>query len=174
MSPIKKSYHTDFYALHDLNFKIKPGETVGFVGKNGSGKSTLLKILTEVLTQQQGSLKLMARFPHCWSLVLVLIVNIQVWKISILMERLWDTAEKRWIKKVDDIVSFADIGKYINQPVKTYSSGMFVRLAFAVAINVEPDILIVDEALAVGDIRFQLKCMDKFLEFKEKELQFCM
>ena len=71
-------------------------------------------------------------------------------------------------KKIDDIVSFADIGKYINQPVKTYSSGMFVRLAFAVAINVEPDILIVDEALAVGDIRFQLKCMDKFLEFKEK------
>ncbi len=90
-----------------MNFKIKPGETVGFVGKNGSGKSTLLKILTEVLTPTTGQLKINGKVSALLELgALVLIVNIQVWKISILMERLWDTAEKRWIKKVDDIVKF--------------------------------------------------------------------
>lgn len=168
LSPIKKSYHTDFYALHDLNFKIKPGETVGFVGKNGSGKSTLLKILTEVLTPTTGSLKINGKVSALLELGAGFNGEYTGMENIYLNGTIMGYSREEMDKKIDDIVSFADIGKYINQPVKTYSSGMFVRLAFAVAINVEPDILIVDEALAVGDIRFQLKCMDKFLEFKEK------
>ena len=151
-----------------MTFKIKPGETVGFVGKNGSGKSTLLKILTEVLTPTTGTLKINGKVSALLELGAGFNNEYTGIENIYLNGTIMGYSREEMDKKVDDIVSFADIGKYINQPVKTYSSGMFVRLAFAVAINVEPDILIVDEALAVGDIRFQLKCMDKFLEFKEK------
>ena len=158
----------DFYALRDLNFKIKPGETVGFVGKNGSGKSTLLKLLTEVLTPTEGSLKINGKVSALLELGAGFNNEYTGMENIYLNGTIMGYSREEMDKRVDDIVKFADIGEYINQPVKTYSSGMFVRLAFAVAINVEPDILIVDEALAVGDVRFQLKCMDKFLEFKEK------
>jgi len=168
LSPVKKSYHRDFYALKDLSFKIKRGETVGFVGKNGSGKSTLLKILTEVLTPTTGSLKINGKVSALLELGAGFNGEYTGMENIYLNGTIMGYSREEMDKKIDDIVGFADIGEYINQPVKTYSSGMFVRLAFAVAINVEPDILIVDEALAVGDIRFQLKCMDKFLEFKEK------
>lgn len=168
LSPVKKCYHKDFYALRDLNFKIKPGETVGFVGKNGSGKSTLLKLLTEVLTPTEGSLKINGKVSALLELGAGFNNEYTGMENIYLNGTIMGYSREEMDKRVDDIVKFADIGEYINQPVKTYSSGMFVRLAFAVAINVEPDILIVDEALAVGDVRFQLKCMDKFLEFKEK------
>ena len=168
LSPVKKCYHKDFYALKDLSFKIKPGETVGFVGKNGSGKSTLLKILTEVLTPSEGSLKINGKVSALLELGAGFNGEYTGMENIFLNGTILGFSHEEMEKRVDDIVKFADIGEYINQPVKTYSSGMFVRLAFAVAINVEPDILIVDEALAVGDVRFQLKCMDKFLEFKEK------
>ncbi len=166
--PLKKSYHKDFYALKDLSFKISPGETVGFVGKNGSGKSTLLKLLTEVLTPTQGTLKINGKVSALLELGAGFNGEYSGMENIYLNGTIQGYTREEMDAKVDDIVKFADIGEYIYQPVKTYSSGMFVRLAFAVAINVEPDILIVDEALAVGDIRFQLKCMDKFLEFKEK------
>ena len=168
LSPVKKCYHKDFYALKDLSFKIKPGETVGFVGKNGSGKSTLLKILTEVLTPSEGSLKINGKVSALLELGAGFNGEYTGMENIFLNGTILGFSHEEMEKRVNDIVKFADIGEYINQPVKTYSSGMFVRLAFAVAINVEPDILIVDEALAVGDVRFQLKCMDKFLEFKEK------
>ena len=168
LSPVKKCYHKDFYALRDLNFKIKPGETVGFVGKNGPGKSTLLKLLTEVLTPTEGSLKINGKVSALLELGAGFNNEYTGMENIYLNGTIMGYSREEMDKRVDDIVKFADIGEYINQPVKTYSSGMFVRLAFAVAINVEPDILIVDEALAVGDVRFQLKCMDKFLEFKEK------
>lgn len=168
LSPVNKCYHKDFYALRDLNFKIKPGETVGFVGKNGSGKSTLLKLLTEVLTPTEGSLKINGKVSALLELGAGFNNEYTGMENIYLNGTIMGYSREEMDKRVDDIVKFADIGEYINQPVKTYSSGMFVRLAFAVAINVEPDILIVDEALAVGDVRFQLKCMDKFLEFKEK------
>ena len=168
LSPVKKCYHKDFYALRDLNFKIKPGETVGFVGKNGSGKSTLLKLLTEVLTPTEGSLKINGKVSALLELGAGFNNEYTGMENIYLNGTIMGYSREEMDKRVDDIVKFADIGEYINQPVKTYSSGMFVSLAFAVAINVEPDILIVDEALAVGDVRFQLKCMDKFLEFKEK------
>ena len=139
LSPIKKSYHTDFYALHDLNFKIKPGETVGFVGKNGSGKSTLLKILTEVLTPTTGRLKINGKVSALLELGAGFNSEYTGMENIYLNGTIMGYSREEMDKKIDDIVSFADIGKYINQPVKTYSSGMF-----------------------------QLKCMDKFLEFKEK------
>lgn len=166
--PGKKSYHKDFYALRNLDFKIKPGETVGFVGKNGSGKSTLLKILTEVLSPTSGEIKINGKVSALLELGAGFNGEYTGMENIYLNGTILGYSKEEMDAKVDDIVKFADIGEYINQPVKTYSSGMFVRLAFAVAINVEPDILIVDEALAVGDVRFQLKCMDKFLEFKEK------
>lgn len=168
LSITHKKYHSDFYALKDISFSIHKGETVGIVGKNGSGKSTLLKLLTGVATSSTGILnvngkvsallELGAGFNSEYSGVDNIYLNGTIMGIP------REEMEKRY----DDIVKFADIGDYIYQPVKTYSSGMFVRLAFAVAVNVNPDILIIDEALAVGDTRFQLKCMDKFLEFKEK------
>lgn len=163
-----KSYHKDFYALKNVSFNIRRGETVGIVGKNGSGKSTLLKMLTGVATPTEGNiqvngkisalLELGSGFNGEYSGVENIYLNGTIMGIS----------REEMKKRYDDIVQFADIGDYIYQPVKTYSSGMFVRLAFAVAINVNPEILIIDEALAVGDTRFQLKCMDKFLEFKKR------
>lgn len=164
----KKKYCQEFYALNDVSFRIMKGETIGFVGRNGSGKSTLLKILTGVLQPTEGHvevngkisalLELGAGFNNELTGMENIYLNGTIMRIS------RDEMEKR----VPEILKFADIGEFIDQPVKTYSSGMFVRLAFAVAINVDPDILIVDEALAVGDTRFQLKCMDKFKEFQEK------
>lgn len=168
LSITKKSYHKNYFALNDVSFSISKGETVGIVGKNGSGKSTLLKILTGVLTPSSGEmnvngkvsalLELGAGFNNEYTGIENIYLNGTIMGYS----------HKEMEEKIDDIISFADIGDYVYQPVKMYSSGMFVRLAFAVAINVNPDILIIDEALAVGDIRFQLKCMDKFLEFKKK------
>lgn len=164
----KKSLHTDFYALNQVSVNIKKGESIGIVGKNGSGKSTLLKILTGVLNPTSGTchvngriaalLELGAGFNNEYSGIENIYINGTINGFS----------KEEMDAKLDEIVSFADIGDHIYQPVKTYSSGMFVRLAFACAISVNPDILIVDEALAVGDVRFQLKCMDKFMEFKEK------
>lgn len=160
-----KKYSRDFYALNDISFHIEQGDTIGIVGKNGSGKSTLLKILTGVLTQTSGAvevdgkisalLELGAGFNQDFTGIENIFLNGTIMGIS----------REEMEKRVDDIVRFADIGDHIYQPVKTYSSGMFMRLAFAVAINVDPQILIVDEALAVGDTRFQMKCMDKFIEF---------
>lgn len=162
-----KKYSRDFYALKDISFDIFKGESVGFVGKNGSGKSTLLKILTGVLSESGGEkaingkvsalLELGAGFNMEFSGIENIYLNGTIMNIS----------REEMDRRLDNIIRFADIGDFIYQPVKTYSSGMFVRLAFAVAINVDPEILIVDEALAVGDTRFQLKCMDKFVEFLE-------
>ena len=164
----KKSYHRDYYALRDVNFVIKRGETVGIVGKNGSGKSTLLKILTEVLTPTEGEIVINGKVAALLELGAGFNGEYSGMKNIFLNGSIMGIPHAEMEKKIEDIVNFADIGDYIYQPVKLYSSGMFVRLAFSVATNVEPDILIVDEALAVGDVRFQLKCMDKFLEFKEK------
>lgn len=160
-----KKYSKDFYALHDISFHIEQGDTIGIVGKNGSGKSTLLKILTGVLTQTSGVvevdgkisalLELGAGFNQDFTGIENIFLNGTIMGIS----------REEMEKRVDAIVAFADIGDHIYQPVRTYSSGMFMRLAFAVAIHVDPQILIVDEALAVGDTRFQMKCMDKFIEF---------
>lgn len=161
----KKKYYKEFYALNDVSFEVGQGEIVGIVGRNGSGKSTILKILTGVLTPTNGDVSIDGKVSALLELGAGFNMEYTGMKNIYLNATMMRVSKEEIEKKIPDILAFADIGDYINQPVKTYSSGMFVRLAFAVAINVDPDVLIVDEALAVGDTRFQLKCMDKFLEF---------
>lgn len=160
-----KKYSKDFYALRDISFAIERGESVGFVGKNGSGKSTLLKILTGVLSETSGNKAIYGKISALLELGAGFNMEFTGLENIYLNGTIMNIPREEMEKKLDDIIRFADIGDFIYQPVKTYSSGMFVRLAFAVAIHVDPEILIVDEALAVGDTRFQLKCMDKFMEF---------
>ncbi len=162
-----KKYSRDFYALKDISFQIERGESVGFVGKNGSGKSTLLKILTGVLSQTDGTKQINGRISALLELGAGFNMDFTGMENIYLNGTIMGIPREEMEKRIDSIVSFADIGEFIWQPVKTYSSGMFVRLAFAVAIHVDPEILIVDEALAVGDTRFQMKCMDKFMEFMQ-------
>lgn len=163
-----KQYHTDYYALKDLSFEVGKGEIVGIVGRNGSGKSTILKILTGVLNPTEGNIEMTGKVAALLELGAGFNMEYSGMKNIYLNAAMMRVSKEEIEKKIPEILAFADIGDYIHQPVKTYSSGMFVRLAFAVAINVDPDILIVDEALAVGDARFQLKCMDKFMEFVQK------
>lgn len=160
-----KTYHKDFFALQDVSFQVDQGEIVGIVGRNGSGKSTILKILTGVLNPSEGSVHIEGKVAALLELGAGFNMEYTGMKNIYLNATMMHISHAEIEKKIPEILAFADIGDHINQPVKTYSSGMFVRLAFAVAINVNPDVLIVDEALAVGDARFQLKCMDKFEEF---------
>lgn len=168
LNPFKKKYHKDFFAVKDLTFEVKKGETVGIIGKNGSGKSTLLKMITGVLTPTSGELHVNGKISALLELGAGFNPEMTGIENIYLNGTIMGYTSDEMDMKVNDIVSFADIGEFINQPVKTYSSGMFVRLAFAVAINVEPEVLIVDEALSVGDIFFQLRCYKKFEEFKNK------
>ena len=163
-----KVYHRDYYALKNISFEVGKGEIVGIVGRNGSGKSTILKILTGVLNPTEGEIEINGKVAALLELGAGFNMEYTGTKNIYLNAAMMRVSKEEIEKKIPEILAFADIGDFINQPVKTYSSGMFVRLAFAVAINVEPDILIVDEALAVGDARFQLKCMDKFMEFVDK------
>jgi len=164
----KKKYHQDFYALKNINLKIKKGGIIGFLGKNGAGKSTLLKIITGVLTPTFGEVKVNGKI----SALIELGAGFNreytgmenIYHYGVLM----GYSKEEMKKKVKEITDFADIGNFIYQPVKNYSSGMFARLAFSVAINIEPEILIVDEILSVGDFVFQHKCFQKFKELMKK------
>ena len=162
-----KIYSRDFFALDDVSFSIKKGSTIGIVGRNGSGKSTLLKILTGVLKSTKGYVHVNGQVSALLELGAGFNMEFTGRQNIYLNATIMKIPKQEIEKRIPDILSFADIGEYIDQPTKTYSSGMFVRLAFAVAINTDPEILIVDEALAVGDTRFQLKCMEKFEEFRK-------
>lgn len=164
----KKIYHKNHYALNNVSFEIKKGETIGIIGVNGSGKSTLLKILTGVLNQTNGSVEVEGKIAALLELGAGFNPEYSGMENIYLNGTMMGFSKEQMSKRIKDIISFADIGEFINQPVKTYSSGMFARLAFAVAINVEPDILIIDEALSVGDVFFQLKCFKKFEDFRKK------
>ena len=166
LNPFKKSYHHDFYALHNINMDIKKGETVGIVGKNGAGKSTLLKIITGVLTPTDGEVLIKGKIASLLELGAGFNPEMTGIENIYLNGTIMGFSKNEMGKKLDAIIAFADIGKFIDQQVKMYSSGMFARLAFSVAINVEPDILIVDEALSVGDAAFQLKCFAKMEHLK--------
>lgn len=163
-----RSLHSDFYALNDICFDVHSGETVGIIGTNGSGKSTLLKIITGVLKPSSGTVSVKGRVSALLELGAGFNQEYTGLENIYLNGRMMGYSRREMEERVPGIVDFADIGEFISQPVKTYSSGMFARLAFAVAINVEPDILIVDEALSVGDLFFQNKCFRKFEELKER------
>lgn len=167
LSITKKCYHKEFIALDGLTFNVEKGDAIGILGKNGSGKSTLLKMITGVLTPTAGDLKLNGRIAAILELGAGFNMEYTGVENIYLNGTMMGYSKEDMDKKVNDIIKFADIGDFINQPVKIYSSGMFARLAFAVAINVDPDILIVDEALAVGDTRFQIKCIEKMKSLKE-------
>ena len=163
----KKQNHKLHYALNGVNMNIYKGETVGIIGTNGSGKSTILKIITGVLTPTSGEVRVDGRISALLELGAGFNQEYNGIENVYLNGTMMGFSEKEIDQKLPDILEFADIGDYVYQPVKTYSSGMFVRLAFAVAINIEPEILIVDEALSVGDVFFQAKCYHKFEEFKK-------
>lgn len=162
-----KNYHTDHFALEDISLDVHKGECVGIIGTNGSGKSTLLKIITGVLSPSSGTVEVNGKISALLELGAGFNMEYTGIENIYLNGTMLGFSKEEMDAKLDDIINFAEIGEFINQPCKTYSSGMFARLAFAVAINVEPDILIVDEALSVGDIFFQSKCYRKFNEFKE-------
>ncbi|MDO4555997.1 MAG: ABC transporter ATP-binding protein, partial [Lachnospiraceae bacterium] len=164
----RKKRFTEFMALDNVSFNVAKGETVGIIGTNGAGKSTLLKIITGVLNPSAGEVNIKGKVSALLELGTGFNEEYTGIENIFLNGRMMGYNRKEMEGKLNGIVEFADIGEFIEQPVKTYSSGMFARLAFAVAINVEPDILIVDEALSVGDIFFQNKCFKKFEELKEK------
>lgn len=161
-----KRYHKEFNALKDITFNVKKGEMLGIIGKNGAGKSTLLKIITGVLTPTTGSIEINGKISALLELGAGFNPEYTGIENIYLNGSMIGFSKEEMDEKIDDIVSFADIGEFINQPVKSYSSGMFARLAFAVSINVNPDILIVDEALSVGDVFFQAKCYKKLSDLK--------
>ena len=157
----------EHYALHDVSFDVKRGETVGIIGTNGSGKSTILKIITGVLNPTGGEVVVDGRISALLELGAGFNMEYTGIENVYLNGTMMGFSREEIDARLQDILDFADIGDFVHQPVKAYSSGMFVRLAFAVAINIDPEILIVDEALSVGDVFFQAKCYRKFEEFKK-------
>ena len=160
--------HTEFTAMNNLNLEIEKGEVLGILGKNGAGKSTLLKMITGVVVPTSGTLEVKGKISSLLELGTAFNSELTGEENIYQHGQVMGLSKEEIEKTKQDIIDFADIGDHLYQPVKTYSSGMFARLAFACAINVDPDILIVDEVLSVGDMAFQLKCFKKFNEFKER------
>lgn len=168
ISITRKNYHKDFYALNDINFSVDKGESFGIIGVNGSGKSTLLKIITGVLSKTSGDILVNGKIAALLELGAGFNMEYTGIENIYMNGTMMGFSKKEMDEKLDRIIEFADIGDFINMPVKTYSSGMFVRLAFALSIAVDPEILIVDEALSVGDVFFQTKCYKRMDELKQK------
>lgn len=168
LSISRRNYHKDFYALKGVSFEVRKGESVGIIGTNGSGKSTILKIITGVLTPTEGSVQVDGRISALLELGAGFNMEYTGIENIYMNGTMMGFSKSDMDAKLPEILDFADIGDFVYQPVKSYSSGMFVRLAFAVAINVDPEILIVDEALSVGDIFFQSKCYRRMDELRKK------
>lgn len=166
INPFGKKYHRDFFALRDVSFDVKRGESIGVIGKNGSGKSTLLKIITGVLTPSSGNVTVNGKVAALLELGTGFNPEFTGIENIYFNGTITGYTREEIDAKLDNILAFADIGDFVYQPVKTYSSGMFVRLAFAVATSVTPDVLIVDEALSVGDMFFQQKCHARMEELQ--------
>ena len=165
LHPFKKTYHKDFYALRDVSFSINQGEIIGILGKNGSGKSTLLKVISSVVRPSCGRLEINGKITAMLELGSGFNPDLTGIENIYFYGSLMGLSTSKMKKKVDEIIEFAEVGEFLYQPVRTYSSGMKSRLGFAVSINVEPDILIVDEVLSVGDVYFRQKCLRKMKEF---------
>ncbi|MCP3807861.1 ABC transporter ATP-binding protein [Paenibacillus sp. SEL1] len=163
--PMKGKRHKEFYALKNLSLTINKGECIGILGKNGAGKSTLLKMITGVLKPSEGDILVDGKIAALLELGAGFNPELTGLENIYFNGRIMGFSKDEMDLRLEDILSFADIDDFIHQPVKTYSSGMFARLAFAVAINVDPDILIIDEALSVGDVAFQTKCFRRINEF---------
>ena len=158
----RHSFHTEFHALKGISFEIEKGETVGLIGPNGSGKSTLLEILCGTLTPTRGTVHVVGKIGGLLELGAGFNPEFTGRENVYLNGSIFGFSREAIDNKIDDIEGFADIGNFVDRPVKTYSSGMYVRLAFAAMIGLDPDILVIDEALAVGDVRFQRKCYRHF------------
>lgn len=162
----RRQFYKEFWALRDVSFEVKRGECVGIIGRNGSGKSTLLQIITGTLAPTIGEVEVGGKVSALLELGSGFSPEFTGRENVYMNGAILGLSKAQIDKKFDEIAAFADIGEFIEQPVKIYSSGMYVRLAFAAAVNVNPDILIIDEALAVGDVRFQQKCYRKLKEFR--------
>jgi len=162
----KKSVHEDFWALKDVSFEVPHGSTFGLIGKNGSGKSTLLKCLAKILWPEEGSITARGKQASLLEVGSGFHPELSGRENVFLNGSILGMSRKEVARKFDDIVSFSGVGHFIDQPVKNYSSGMYVRLGFSVAVAVTPDVLVVDEVLAVGDATFQNRCRTKFKEMK--------
>jgi len=163
----KKSVHEDFWALKDVSFEVPHGTTFGLIGKNGSGKSTLLKCLAKILWPEEGSITARGKQASLLEVGSGFHPELSGRENVFLNGSILGMSRKEVARKFDEIVSFSGVGHFIDQPVKNYSSGMYVRLGFSVAVAVTPDILVVDEVLAVGDATFQKRCREKFKEMKQ-------
>jgi len=163
----RKQYYREFWALRDVSFEVKIGETLGIIGRNGSGKSTLLQMICGTLNPTCGNIQTQGRIAALLELGSGFNPEFTGRENVFMNAAVMGLSKEEIESRFDKIEEFADIGEYIDQPTRMYSSGMYVRLAFSVAVNVSPDILIVDEALAVGDIRFQVKCHRVFEEFRD-------
>lgn len=159
LHPFRKQYHREFWALRDISFEVQRGEVVGILGRNGSGKSTLLQIICAVMQATNGEARVDGRISALLELGAGFNPEFTGRDNVILNGAIMGFSRKEMVRRLPEIEAFADIGEFFDQPVKTYSSGMFVRVAFSAAIHVDPDLLVVDEALAVGDAKFQRKCL---------------
>ncbi|AXK49290.1 teichoic acid ABC transporter ATP-binding protein [Aliarcobacter trophiarum LMG 25534] len=167
LNPFKKKYHKEFYALNDISFELKRGETLGIIGRNGNGKSTLLKIISGVLTPTKGHVNTKGKISAILELTSSLKPELTGLENIELNLKISGFNKNELKEKIKEIEEFAEIGEFITQPVKTYSSGMKSRLGFGIAISSKPDILILDEVLAVGDFNFQQKCLSKINAMRE-------
>ncbi len=164
----KKKYFREFWALHDVSFSVKRGETVGIIGRNGSGKSTLLQMICGTVAPTTGNVRTHGRVAALLELGAGFNVEFTGRENVMLNAAILGFSAQEMHERMADVLAFSELGDFLDQPVKTYSSGMYARLAFSIAIHVDPDILIVDEALSVGDARFVAKCMRRIKEIKEQ------
>lgn len=164
----RMSVHEDFTALDDVSFDVPTGSTFGLIGSNGSGKSTLLKCLAKIYFPETGSISARGKLAALLEVGSGFHHELSGRENVFLNGSILGMSKKEITRKFDEIVDFSGVESFIDQPVKNYSSGMYVRLGFAIAINVDPDVLVVDEVLAVGDAEFQEKCRQKFLDFKKQ------
>lgn len=169
-----RQYHQGFTALRDASFEVRKGETIGIIGRNGSGKSTLLQLICGILKPTAGSVQVNGRISALLELGAGFNPEFTGRENAYFQGALMGFTSSQMGERIDEIAAFADIGDFIDQPVRTYSSGMFVRLAFAVASHVDPDIMVIDEALAVGDLVFQARCLARIGQLKEKGTTFLL